>query len=934
MWPGVAARTIDAVTFDDIPVLVVGAGPAGLAAAIELTRHDIPCLLVERRTLLSSHPRATALSLRSMELVRAWGLESGVRARSVDVDWRMLESETLADAAAGTTIAVGYPNPEQSRMVSPTAPACVAQDDLEPLLLEHLRAAPRARVALGTELSGIFAGSDGARVSLRDVRTGALRAVHARYVVAADGARSAVRRALGIPLIGPDDLMEGATTLFRAPLWDVVGEHRHVLYYVTHPTTPAVFLPAGPSDRWLVGFQDGGADAPEERRAATLIRLAAGVPDLPVRVERIRSFSAAAQLAERWRSGRVFLAGDAAHRVTPRGGMGLNIALHDGYDIGWRLGWVLRDWAGPQLLDGYEAERRPVAEYIAARSADPGGSRRAAEQEVRADLGGRIAHVWAGERSTIDLLGPGLTLFAARDEPAWESAAGSLAARVPVAVRLLDPVAARAVGAPGGGRCSPGPTARRSACCRPAPTRCHRCVPRSPRSPPEPLGSLARRGQASFTPSDLRHEECRRGGDREQQQRDTRRKRQAAVREEHERHAERRGDRGRDAGCAPGSRLGRLHRGRSSPRALERAELVGPLVEAAAQHEPEQQRERRDQDERADRQRDEQRDHRRIARRGLLDGQPRQQLRLLSERPAGDDRANRHGRRPARGLQPPACDEQHRRGAGRDRADDAGEACARGHAVEDALGVGLQHEQAGKRERARAGARRERAAAEPLDEIAAPGAGGVRGQPDGGQVGTRRDRQDADEHRRRVQPGVDRVARRVAERDALGRDAADRGSERERRQDRGHAEQRAEDLLLARTRHGAAHGVAGPAQDDPQRGGEQRHVERREDRAERARISGPDDDEHEDQPDVVRLPHRAHGVVGVIAQRPPPLTRQQHVPEPRAEVGAAQHHVRRHADERDQQRQLSEPHRPRPARAARARAAAAARPSPRRASRR
>ena len=98
--------------------------------------------------------------------------------------------------------------------------------------------------------------------------------------------------------------------------------------------------------------------------------------------------------------------------MTPRGGTGLNLALHDGYDLGWKLGWVLRGWAGPQLLDSYEAERRPVAEYTAARSADPGGSRRAAEHEVRADLGGRIAHVWAGERSTLDLLVPGLTLFA------------------------------------------------------------------------------------------------------------------------------------------------------------------------------------------------------------------------------------------------------------------------------------------------------------------------------------------------------------------------------------------------------------------------------------------------------------------------------------------------------------------------------------------
>jgi 2-polyprenyl-6-methoxyphenol hydroxylase-like FAD-dependent oxidoreductase len=431
-----------------VPVLVVGAGPAGLAAALELARHGVPTLLVERRTALSSHPRATVLSLRSMELVRAWGLEADVRARSVVADWRMLETETLAGAAAGTALPVGYPSPQESRVLSPTAPACVAQDDLEPLLLERLRAAAGASVALGTELTGLRTGPDGARAELRDVRTGVRRAVHARYVVAADGARSAVRRALGIPLAGPEGVMEGFTTLFRAPLWEVVGEQRHVIYSVTHEAAPATFLPAG-RGRWLFGLR-GDGDAPDAGRAAELIRLGAGVPGLPVRVERSRRFSAAAQLAERWRSGCVFLTGDAAHRVTPRGGTGLNLALHDGHDLGWRLGWVLRGWAGPALLDGYEAERRPVAEHAVARSADPRGSIRPAEQEVRADLGGRIAHVWREGRSTLDLLEPGLTLFAARGGFGWATAAAALAARVPVGVRLLPPVAARAVGAPGG----------------------------------------------------------------------------------------------------------------------------------------------------------------------------------------------------------------------------------------------------------------------------------------------------------------------------------------------------------------------------------------------------------------------------------------------------------------------------------------------------
>ena len=124
----------------------------------------------------------------------------------------MLECETLAGAAAGTALPVGYPTPEESRMLSPSAPACVAQDEVEPLLLDRLRAAPHAHVALGTELLRVVAGLDGARAVVRDVRTGATRTLHARHVVAADGARSAVRRGLGIAMSGPDRLMEPIPT--------------------------------------------------------------------------------------------------------------------------------------------------------------------------------------------------------------------------------------------------------------------------------------------------------------------------------------------------------------------------------------------------------------------------------------------------------------------------------------------------------------------------------------------------------------------------------------------------------------------------------------------------------------------------------------------------------------------------------------------------
>jgi hypothetical protein len=130
----------------------------------------------------------------------------------------------------------------------------------------------------------------------------------------------------------------------------------------------------------------------------------------------------------------------------------MNTAFHDGHDLGWRLAWVHQGWAAPALLDGYEAERRPVAEHNVARSADPDGSPRPAGEELRVDLGGRIAHHWlAGGRSTLDLPGPGLTLVTGPDDAPWRAAAAALGARVPVEVEPVDAFTARALGIRPGG---------------------------------------------------------------------------------------------------------------------------------------------------------------------------------------------------------------------------------------------------------------------------------------------------------------------------------------------------------------------------------------------------------------------------------------------------------------------------------------------------
>jgi putative polyketide hydroxylase len=428
----------------EVPVLIVGAGPAGLTAAAALASYGIDFLLVERRPQLSSLPRATAASTRSMEIFRSWGLEDSIRAGGVDVEWLQWHCESLARVRDGYGTPTGLPTRDQCSVVSPTGPACVPQDHLEPVLLDHVRSLGVGRVELGVTVAGVSARPDGVRVALRDALGGSTL-VDARYLIAADGAYSSVRGQLGISMVGSDRLVGAASALFRAPLWEVVGDCAYGLYAISNPEADGVFLPAG-DDRWIYGTIDA-VDGFTGDAITRRIEIGAGVPGLSPRIERTGTFSFAAQIAETYRAGNAFLIGDAAHRATPRGGTGMNTAIQDGYDLGWKLAWVLGGWAGADLLDTYETERRPVAEHNVSRSVDPTGTTREAGHELQADLGGRITHAWVGDGvSTLDLLGPGLTLFTGPDASPWDGATAGLPVRAPVTVRSLDAITARALG--------------------------------------------------------------------------------------------------------------------------------------------------------------------------------------------------------------------------------------------------------------------------------------------------------------------------------------------------------------------------------------------------------------------------------------------------------------------------------------------------------
>jgi 2-polyprenyl-6-methoxyphenol hydroxylase-like FAD-dependent oxidoreductase len=441
---------------EEVPVLVVGAGPAGLTAATTLARYGVESLLVEKRAEPSTVPRATAVSTATMELLRSWGIEDSIRAGEIGVELRPWVTETLAGAAAGEAVDAGFPSREQSLLLSPTAPAGVAQDHLEPVLEEHFESLGIGRLERGTAVTGLKRHRDGFEAALVD-EAGRERRIFASHLIGADGPRGTVRPALGIAASGPGEIGERRMALFRAPLWDLVGEHRYTIYFLAGKDPSAAFVPADRADRWIFASEYDPADAaaltPEGM--TDTIRRAAGDPGLEPRFERIETVTYGVALADRFRDGNAFLIGDAAHRVTPRGATGLNTAIRDGHDLGWKLAWVLRGWADEGLLDSYEDERRPIAEHNAARSADPSGSIRDTASELRADLGGRIAHLWVGGQegrtSTLDLLDPGLTLFTGPEPGPWPTAAASLGEGAPVTLRPLDELSARALGIRSGG---------------------------------------------------------------------------------------------------------------------------------------------------------------------------------------------------------------------------------------------------------------------------------------------------------------------------------------------------------------------------------------------------------------------------------------------------------------------------------------------------
>ncbi|QFY06940.1 FAD-binding protein [Nonomuraea phyllanthi] len=348
----------------ETPVLIVGGGYAGLTSALFLSHQGVPCLLVDRHPAASVLGRARGINPRTTEIYRPLGLEQAVieAGRPFEEEDGLVRCATLTGEWHWVFGGDGSPRtlPELT-----AGEFCLAdQSAVEPILIDAARARG-AELWFDTECRSVEPGDDGVTAVVEDRATGEQHTIRARYVIGADGYGGATRERLGIARTGPGPIRHFVTFVFKADLSEIITK-RALFWIVGEPGSAASggFTTHAMRDHWGLSLMyDPDKESPGDFTDERCVAAAKAIigRDVPVELVSKAAWTEAVAVADRYRSGRVFLAGDAAHVWPPAQALGANSAVQDAHNLAWKLAAVLAGRASDALLDTYEAERRPVA---------------------------------------------------------------------------------------------------------------------------------------------------------------------------------------------------------------------------------------------------------------------------------------------------------------------------------------------------------------------------------------------------------------------------------------------------------------------------------------------------------------------------------------------------------------------------------------------
>lgn len=349
----------------EVDVLIVGAGPSGLAAAIELGTRGIRTLLIEQRERTGSAPRAKTTNVRTRTHMRRWGIADRLAQASpfgIDYPTHMIYVTRLGGYELARINDGLNASPEQDDRY-PEHAQWIPQYKVEAVLLEKARALSPVEMRFNTRFMSAQQDEQGVTIEIASGDNAGT--VRARYLVGADGSRSMVRDNIGAKMEGRFEISHHYNIIFRAP--GLAAAHRHgpgAIYWQMNPDGFSALGPMDDNDRWF--FMPGGA-APgtslSKEEAEKLIAKSTGI-ERPYDVISADSWTASAVLADRYSDRRIFIVGDAAHLHPPTGGYGMNMGVGDSVDLGWKIAAVLQGWAGPGLLESYGVERRKVARQV------------------------------------------------------------------------------------------------------------------------------------------------------------------------------------------------------------------------------------------------------------------------------------------------------------------------------------------------------------------------------------------------------------------------------------------------------------------------------------------------------------------------------------------------------------------------------------------